>query len=53
LSITKDPSLQAGLAALDCEDLRLSLCECANARQVTDHILSLPMEKKSTVIILL
>ncbi|XP_071685499.1 uncharacterized protein [Lolium perenne] len=39
--------------ALDCEDLRLSLCECANARQVTDHILSLPTEKRSTVIILL
>jgi ribonuclease HI len=39
--------------ALDCEDLRLSLCECANARQVTDLILSLPLEKRSTVIILL
>jgi hypothetical protein len=39
--------------ALDCEDLRLSLCDCTNARQVTDHILSLPKEKRSLAIILL
>jgi hypothetical protein len=39
--------------ALECQDLRLSLCECSNANQVTEHILSLPKERRLTTIILL
>jgi ribonuclease HI len=38
---------------MDAEDIRISLCECQNAFQVTNEILSLKSEKKSLVVILL
>uniref|UniRef100_A0ACD5Y9W6 Uncharacterized protein n=1 Tax=Avena sativa TaxID=4498 RepID=A0ACD5Y9W6_AVESA len=39
--------------SLDNEDTRLLLCECASARQVTQQILSIALEKRSLAIILL
>jgi hypothetical protein len=39
--------------AMDAKDTRISLCECQNAFQATNEILSLKPEKRSLVVILL
>jgi hypothetical protein len=48
-----NPSRKYGEIYLDCEGIRLSLCECADVLQVTQKILALKPDKRSLDNILL